>query len=263
MNFSRRSLGGRTNCRPLVLHRNLRLTLIRNEDPHLPESEKKCEVTWCYNHQEHLTLFGSTPVTARNKLVDRPVGGTLLQAQSPDHPTPAGRRCKRKPFPKHARTSRTPRSIDMSLTRNRHARRLFVAATAGLVAASAMFASVAIAGGAASNNASLAHSVFSRGGEAGGQWQAVNRHAMRVDDVDNAAGGARPFVFQRVAAGSGLTPISAEVRGGARADQGAQLHGGGSIRADIARYNEERSSPRASGRQSDDSHSPANSPYRN
>jgi len=148
----------------------------------------------------------------------------------------------------------------MSLIRIRHARRLFLAAAAGLVAASAMCATVAFAGGAGSNGAVLAHGAFNRGGDVHGQWQAVNRRAMRVDDVDS---GARPFGYQRVAAGSGLTPVSAEVRGGARADQGAQLHGGGSIRADIARYNEERSTPRASGRPSDDPHSPANSPYRN
>jgi hypothetical protein len=60
-----------------------------------------------------------------------------------------------------------------------------------------------------------------------------------------------------------LTPISAEVHSGPRAEQGAQLRTGGSIRADIARYNEERSSSRPSGRQADDPRSPANSPYRN
>jgi len=38
-----------------------------------------------------------------------------------------------------------------------------------------------------------------------GQWQAANRHAMRVDDVER---GAQPFRYQRVAAGSGLTPIA-------------------------------------------------------
>ncbi|WP_082508392.1 hypothetical protein [Burkholderia sp. Leaf177] len=148
----------------------------------------------------------------------------------------------------------------MPLTRIRHARRLILAAATGLVAASAMFASVAFAGGEGSNGALLTRGVFGGGGEAHGQWQAVNQHAVRVDDADIDT---RPFVFQRVAAGSGLTPVSAEVRGGARADQGAQLRGGGSIRADIARYNEERSTPRASGRQSDDPRSPANSTYRN
>jgi hypothetical protein len=148
----------------------------------------------------------------------------------------------------------------MPLSRIRHARRLILAAATGLVAASAMLATAAFAGGAGSSGTVLTRSVFNRGGEAHGQWQAVNQRAMRVDDVDS---GVQPFVFQRVAAGSGLTPVSAEVRGGARGDQGAQLHGGGSIRADIARYNEERSTPRASGRQSDDPRSPANSAYRN
>lgn len=139
---------------------------------------------------------------------------------------------------------RTFCSIDMSLIRNRHARCLMLAAAAGLVAASTTYTPVASAGGV----------------ETPGPWQAVNQRAMRVEDADN---GAQPFGYQRVAAGSGLTPISAEVRGGPRAEQGAQLRGGGSIRADIARYNEERSTPRASGHQSDDSRSPANSTYRN
>jgi hypothetical protein len=151
--------------------------------------------------------------------------------------------------------SRTSRSIDMLLTRFRMTARLIFAATAGLVAASAMCVSLAFAGG---NNGVM----FNRGGaQAQGQLQAVNRRAMRVDDVERGA--AQPFRYQRVAAGSGLTPISAEVRGGPRAEQGAQLRTGGSIRADIARYNEERSSPRPSGRQVDDPRSPANSAYRN
>jgi hypothetical protein len=150
--------------------------------------------------------------------------------------------------------SRTSRSIDMLLTRFSLTARLIFAAAAGLVAALAMCASVAFAGG---NNGM----VFNHGGaQAQGQWQAVNRRAMRVDDVERSA---QPFRYQRVAAGSGLTPISAEVRGGQRTEQGAQLHTGGSIRADIARYNEERSSPRPSGRQADDPRSPANSAYRN
>jgi hypothetical protein len=148
----------------------------------------------------------------------------------------------------------------MLLTRFRPTARLILAAAAGLVAASMLCAPLAFAGG---DNGGM----FDRnGGQAQGQWRAansanpVNRHAMRVEDVER---GAQPFRYQRVAAGSGLTPISAEVRGGPRADQAAQLRTGGSIRADIARYNEERSSPRPSGRQGDDPRSPANSPYRN
>ena len=121
-----------------------------------------------------------------------------------------------------------------------------------MVAASSLCASLAFADG---NNGV----VFGR--SAGqGQWPAANRHAMRVVNVDP---GAQPFRYQRVAAGSGLTPISAEVHGGPHAEQAAQLRTGGSIRADIARYNEERSSPRPSGRQGDDPRSPANSAYRN
>ena len=151
-----------------------------------------------------------------------------------------------------AQTSRTICSIDMLLTRFRLTARLIFAPAAGLVAASALCGSLAFASG--SNGA-----MFSRS-SGQGQWQAANRHAMRVDDVER---GAQPFRYQRVAAGSGLTPISAEVRSGPRAEQGAQLRTGGSIRADIARYNEERSSSRPSGRQADDPRSPANSPYRN
>jgi hypothetical protein len=148
--------------------------------------------------------------------------------------------------------SRTPRSIDMLLTRFRLTTCLIFAAAAGMVAALSLCGSVAFAGG---NNGVM----FGR--SAGqGQWPAANRHAMRVVDVDRSA---QPFRYQRVAAGSGLTPISAEVHGGPRAEQAAQLRAGGSIRADIARYNEERSSPRPSARQGDDPRSPANSPYRN
>jgi len=144
--------------------------------------------------------------------------------------------------------------MDMLLTRFRSIARLILAAASGLVAASTLCAPLAFAGG---NNGEM----FSRNaGQAQGQWRAANRHAMRVDDV---ARGAQPFGYQRVAAGSGLTPISAEVRGGSRAEQAAQLPAGGSIRADIARYNEERGSTRPSGRQADDPRSRANSAYRN
>ena len=142
----------------------------------------------------------------------------------------------------------------MLLTRFRPTVRLILAAAAGLVAASTLCASLAFAGG---NNGGMFNRNF---GQAQGQWRAANRHAMRVDDVER---GAQSFRYQRVATGSGLTPISAEVHAGPRADQAAQLRAGGSIRADIARYNEERSSPRPSGRQADDPRSPANSPYRN
>jgi hypothetical protein len=142
----------------------------------------------------------------------------------------------------------------MLLTRFRSIARLALAAAAGLVAALTLCASLAFAGG---DHGGM---FFRNAGQAQGQWRAANRHAMRVDDVER---GAQPFRYQRVAAGSGLTAISAEVHGGTRADQAAQMRAGGSIRADIARYNEERSSPRPSGRQVDDPRSPANSAYRN
>jgi hypothetical protein len=90
---------------------------------------------------------------------------------------------------------------------------------------------------------------------------AANRNAMRVTDVDRTA---EPAHYLLAAAGSsGLTPVSAEVRPGPRAEQGAPLRTEGSIRSDIARYNEERSNARGSGRQSDDTRAPANAAYRN
>jgi hypothetical protein len=140
----------------------------------------------------------------------------------------------------------------MLLTRFRRTARLIFAAAAGVVAASSLCASLAFAGD--NHGAMFGHNPVQ------GQWPAANRHAMRVIDVDR---GAQRFGYQRVAAGTGLTPISAEVHGGPPAEQAAQLHTGGSIRADIARYNEERSSPRPSSRQGDDPRSPANSAYRN
>lgn len=217
------------------------------------EAPKKCEVTWCYNPQEDLTLFASTLIARRNKLIGRPVGRASF-SRCPDVPTTTGRRCPRMSFSRRTlELSRTSRSIDMLLTRFRVTARLIFAATAGVVAASAMCASLAFAGG---NNGAM----FNGGGQARGEWQAVNRRAMRVDDVER---GAQPFRYQRVAAGSGLTPISAEVRGGPRAEQGSQMRTGGSIRADIARYNEERTPSRTSGRQVDDPRSPANAAYRN
>ena len=213
---------------------------------------KNSEVTWCYNPQEDLTLFGSTPVAQRNKLNDRPVSRRVWKRR-PDAPTID--RSAMLGGAHSANTleqSRTIRSIDMLLTRFRPTARLILAAATGLVAASTLCASLAFAGG---NNGGM----FNR--NAGqGQWKAANRHAMRVDAFER---GAQPFRYQRVAAGSGLTPISAEVRGGPRAEQAAQLPTGGSIRADIARYNEERGSSRPSGRQGDAPRSPANSPYRN
>jgi|ERR1700722_10212538 hypothetical protein len=90
---------------------------------------------------------------------------------------------------------------------------------------------------------------------------AANRNAMRVTDVERTA---EPAHYLLASAGSsGLTPVSAEVHPGPRAEQGAPLRTEGSIRSDIARYNEERSNARGAGRQADDTRAPANAAYRN
>jgi hypothetical protein len=80
---------------------------------------------------------------------------------------------------------------------------------------------------------------------------------------DDSASSRQSLQHTQVAAKDGLTPVSAEVRPTQRVDQAASLRGAGSIRADIARYNEERSLPRPPGRPSDDAHSPVNANYRN
>lgn len=59
-----------------------------------------------------------------------------------------------------------------------------------------------------------------------------------------------------------ITPVSAESRPGQRPQSNAPVRSG-SIRADVARYNEERSSIRAIQRQADDGRPPEGSPYRN
>jgi hypothetical protein len=69
--------------------------------------------------------------------------------------------------------------------------------------------------------------------------------------------------YTPVAAKDGLTPVSAEVRPGPHVEQGVPIRGSGSIRADITRYNEERSLPRPPGRPADDGRTPANASYRN
>ncbi|CAH2784719.1 MAG: hypothetical protein CBHOC_1757 [uncultured Caballeronia sp.] len=67
--------------------------------------------------------------------------------------------------------------------------------------------------------------------------------------VFNDSGSSRQSLhYTPVAAKDGLTPVSAEVSPGPRGDQAAPMRGAGSIRADITRYNEERSLPRPSGR---------------
>src|ERR1700675_3922407 len=65
---------------------------------------KKCEVTWCYNPQEDLTLFGSTLVVRHNKLVDRPVGRAVVKRRALMFrllPVGDASGCS---FPPHART---------------------------------------------------------------------------------------------------------------------------------------------------------------
>ena len=59
-----------------------------------------------------------------------------------------------------------------------------------------------------------------------------------------------------------ITPVSAESRAVPRPPANAPVRAG-SIRADVARYNEERGSPRAMQRQSDDPRQSEGSPYRN
>jgi hypothetical protein len=59
-----------------------------------------------------------------------------------------------------------------------------------------------------------------------------------------------------------ITPVSAESRAVPRPPANAPMRTG-SIRADVARYNEERGAARAMQRQSDDPRQPEGSPYRN
>jgi hypothetical protein len=59
-----------------------------------------------------------------------------------------------------------------------------------------------------------------------------------------------------------ITPVSAESRTVPRPPPNGPVRSG-SIRADVARYNEERGSARATQRQADDPRQPEGSPYRN
>ncbi|WP_038457068.1 hypothetical protein [Paraburkholderia xenovorans] len=59
-----------------------------------------------------------------------------------------------------------------------------------------------------------------------------------------------------------ITPVSAESRAVPRPPVNAPVRAG-SIRADVARYNEERGATRAMQRQADDPRQPEGSPYRN
>jgi hypothetical protein len=87
-----------------------------------------------------------------------------------------------------------------------------------------------------------------------------SEEATRVDAVQSTQ--SQRFV-QTGAKGDGLTPVSTEVRAVPRAEQSAPIRGAGSIRADITRYNEERSVPRPQGRPADDTRAPSNANYRN
>ncbi|SAL25342.1 SH3-domain-containing protein Cyk3 [Caballeronia peredens] len=80
---------------------------------------------------------------------------------------------------------------------------------------------------------------------------------------DNSANSRQSLHYTPVAAKDGLTPVSAEVRPGPHVDQAVPMRGSGSIRADITRYNEERSVPRPPGRPSDDGRTPTNANFRN
>jgi hypothetical protein len=80
---------------------------------------------------------------------------------------------------------------------------------------------------------------------------------------DDSTHARQSLRYTPVSAKDGLTPVSAEVRPVGRADQPAPFRGTGSIRADITRYNEERSLPRTPVRPSDDVRGGANANYRN
>jgi hypothetical protein len=144
------------------------------------------------------------------------------------------------------------RSIDMLLTRIFKSARWVIAATAIPVAALVLLAAP-LAASAADHSGSMR---FSNPGAF-----AANRNAVRVTEAQR---GAEPARLMVASTGSVLTPVSAEVRPGAHAEQGAPLRPEeGSIRSDIARYNEERSSARGVGRPVDDTRAPANAAYRN
>jgi hypothetical protein len=104
-------------------------------------------------------------------------------------------------------------------------------------------------------------------GQPGQSWFAADNASSGLRDIGKYVAPSRaaaPREFEQLAARSdGLTPVSAEVRGDVRSEQATPLRGPGSIRADIARYNEERNVPRAQVRQSDEVRPPSNGAYRN
>lgn len=125
-------------------------------------------------------------------------------------------------------------SFDMTLTGFRNTTRLFATAALGALAVAG---SLALAGPRV-------------------EW-------LSPAVFDDSAASRQSLHYTPVSSKDGLTPVSAEVRTVPQVDQAAPLHGAGSIRADITRYNEERSLPRPPGRPSDAGRAPANGNFRN
>lgn len=96
------------------------------------------------------------------------------------------------------------------------------------------------------------------GGNYGNGFGIYNPGMRRVAGPAGYAGDGRGGVQYAGA----ITPVSAESRAVPRPPVNAPVRAG-SIRADVARYNEERGSTRAMQRQADDPRQPEGSPYRN
>ncbi|WP_242665761.1 hypothetical protein [Paraburkholderia ginsengiterrae] len=94
----------------------------------------------------------------------------------------------------------------------------------------------------------------------GNGFNAYNPGMRRVAGPAGYPGNERGSGMQYAGA---ITPVSAESRAVPRPPANAQARATGSIRADVARYNEERGTSRAMPRQSDDSRPPESAPYRN
>ncbi|WOD18175.1 hypothetical protein [Paraburkholderia kirstenboschensis] len=122
----------------------------------------------------------------------------------------------------------------------------------------------------------MPHGGASFGADSYGHGNYVNRDVGRNVERNLDPSGASSPGMHRVAGpgaypGDGrggipyvgvIQPVSAETRPGQRPQSNAPVRSG-SIRADVARYNEERGSLRAVQRQGDDSRPPESSPYRN
>src|ERR1700722_20648142 len=81
--MNRRGCGlGRTIRGPLASNRNQGDLIRRKDLGPSRKMPKNREVTWCYNRQEDLTLFGSTPVVQHNKLSGRPVGRARCRCEA-------------------------------------------------------------------------------------------------------------------------------------------------------------------------------------